>query len=335
MSASLITRRQFVLGTAGLLALPIAGVLHAPPLARAAGTYTTTTSLRMRSGPGLSYDVVRILPAGAYVEIVDWAGAADGYTWAKVWAYSVLGGYVATEYLVPFSEQVIFPQGSTVRVDTASGGSANMRSGPGLSNAVLVVVANGTTGIADGVESVADGYTWARVTMLGTRGWMATSLLATGTGAQPPSGADFPVGAAAHVTCDWLKLRTAPSLNAGVYTLLPRGTTVTVTGAPVSADGYVWYPVASPGIGWVAGDYLASGSGTVSTFPVPSAVETTTSLNLRAQGGLDASVIMVLPAGTPLTTVSAPYPKDGFTWYGVRTESREVGFAAGEYLRYR
>ncbi len=112
-------------------------------------------------------------------------------------------GYVASDFLAPSgssSGSGTFPVGSTVHVDTATGGNANMRSGAGLSYGVIAVIRNGTTGTVQSGETAADGYRWIKVTMQGTTGWMATCVLSAGSGTarQPRLGGhhrDGPVGA--------------------------------------------------------------------------------------------------------------------------------------------
>ncbi len=78
---------------------------------------------------------------------------------------------------------------------------------------------------------------------------------------QPASAAAFAAGDTVVVDTDRLNLREAPSLGATVLHVLLGGSTMTVTGAPVKADGYNWYPVDArvngPTSGWVAGEFLA------------------------------------------------------------------------------
>ena len=83
---------------------------------------------------------------------------------------------------VAFAIGETFPIGTTVHVDTASGGSANLRSAPGITASVVRIVANGTTGTVQSGETAADGYRWVKVAIAGTTGYMATTVLAAGTG---------------------------------------------------------------------------------------------------------------------------------------------------------
>lgn len=56
-----------------------------------------------------------------------------------------------------------------------------------------------------------------------------------------------------------VNLRAEASTSAEIIETLPEGTTLTITGDPVEADGYTWYPVQDPATGnsgFVAANFL-------------------------------------------------------------------------------
>jgi uncharacterized protein YgiM (DUF1202 family) len=57
-------------------------------------------------------------------------------------------------------------------------------------------------------------------------------------------------------------------------------------------------------------------------------------LNLRADAGLSASVLDVLPGGTTLTVTSGSTAADGYYWYQVRTSDGATGWVAGSFLAF-
>ena len=80
------------------------------------------------------------------------------------------------------------------------------------------------------------------------------------TAAPPPPATQLADGDPAIVDAggDCLRLRSAPSLSGIRIDCLPDGTSVSVTGPAVTADGLAWVPVDSyMGSGWVAAIYLA------------------------------------------------------------------------------
>lgn len=340
-----ISRRQFLAVTAGAALVAFADrTLRDLPASATVDIYVVTSGpLRLRSGPGLTYSVLAELPVGTRMEVIDTGAVADGFTWVKVWVPSLnKTGFVAGEFIAKESTAPpvagIFPIGSTVYVDSTTGGDVNLRSGPGLSYSVVKFIPNGTTGTILSGGTKADGYDWVQVSMLGVTGWMASQCLEAGTGSVPPVTPvtpSFAVGAGV-VTTDDLNLRTAAGTSASVLAVLPRGTPLTVTGAPIAANGYTWYPVktGAGATGWVAGAYLSATS-TPSTpaFAPGSTVKVATdALNLRSAASLTATVLLVLPFGTSLTVTGAPTAASGYTWYPVKTSGGTTGWVAGVYL---
>ena len=90
------------------------------------------------------------------------------------------------------------------------------------------------------------------------------SFTATAGGApRPASAPTLAEGDHATVAEDRVNLRAQPSASAEIVAELARDTEVTITGAPVDADGYVWYPVTVSGgaTGYVVADFLAPADG--------------------------------------------------------------------------
>jgi uncharacterized protein YraI len=352
----LITRRQFALGAAGIAALGFGRSVRLLtfPAGAATDRYVVTSGpLRLRAGPGLGYRIIDSLPTGATVEVVAWDGKADGYSWAKVYV-PARGetGYVASDFLAPSgssSGSSTFPIGSTVHVDTATGGNANMRSGAGLSYGVIAVIRNGATGTVQSGETAADGYRWIKVTMQGTTGWMATVVLSGGAGTgttPPPSGGDtteeFPIGATVHVDTTSggnANLRSGPGLSYAVIKILPNGTTATILSAKTMADGYAWVKIAILGTeGWMANGCLSAGAGSGDDEP-PSDADIKVAdgpLNVRETPGMTGKIITSVPTGATGDVLDGPTTSDGLDWVKVRffNQYNTTGWVAEKYLTW-
>lgn len=307
---------------------------------------STGGNVNLRSGPGLSFSVVKIIPNGTTGTVLSGETYADGYSWVKV---SMLGaaGWMAARCLESGTGTTtpppatpttgVFPIGSTVYVDSSTGGAVNLRSGPGLSYAVVKFIPNGTSGTVLSGETAADGYSWVQVSMLGATGWLVARCLEAGTGpvTPPPATPAFAVGARVITTSD-LNLRAAAGTAALILAVLPKDTALTVTGSPVAASGYTWYPVKTDGgsTGWVAGTYLASGTAPSTAFAIGDAVRIVNGpLNLRANPALTASVLRVMPTNEVLLVKDGPVSSDGYAWYQVWSFAG-TGWAAGKYLAY-
>jgi uncharacterized protein YgiM (DUF1202 family) len=249
-----MSRRRFLVLSAGAAALAAAPSLTATP----AGARSTDRmrvnagGLRLRTGPGTGYGVIASLAAGTIVRVLDWAGRANGYDWAKVEVESTgKVGYVAAAYLSPLGTGGDWATGSMVHVQTASGGGANLRTSASTSAGVIAIIRNGTTGTIVAGPSSGSGYTWYKVNFGDVEGWMATAVMSPGGGSDR---------AWVRVADGPLRVRSKPGLSGAVITTVPTGARgYTTTSMPQDADGYVWVNVQfDSGVrGWVAKNFLA------------------------------------------------------------------------------
>ena len=243
------------------------------------------------------------------------------------------GFLLATAGAAVFAFSPSHRAGATVDIYKVVNGPLNLRSGPGLGYSILNVLSTGTTMeiIDDGGS--ANGYHWVEVwvSSLNKTGFVADAFIAKVTA--PPVEAAFPVGSTAVTTAP-LNTRTGAGLNYPVIVALWSGAPVTITGAPVSANGYSWYPIKTGygTIGWVAGTFLTAGTAPAPGFAVGESVVTDSVLNLRSGAGLSFAVIVVLWKGAPLTITGSPVSANGYTWYPVKTGYGTTGWVAGEFL---
>lgn len=171
---------------------------------------------------------------------------------------------------------------------------------------------------------------------------------------------------------DCLNLRSAPGLSSGRLGCVPAGSTVSITGDSVVADGYTWVPVDTPrGTGWVAADFLqvsqaaaasapadlapaATAPAAVAAAPAPAVEAASASapgheesvvgkwihvdysggcLRLRSGAGLGGGIVTCLAAGTAVqVTLPDSIYTDGYAWVFVRTEAGLEGWVASEFL---
>jgi len=225
----------FGLLISGVLAV---GPASAAPAARSCDPYEveTTAALNLRSGPGTSYQVLTVIPAGGRLL----ASVTPTNAYREV-VYNGLAGWAHQDYLT----FLIFepsPSNPGPMVGTASVTvDLNLRSGPSTSNQVLRVM-----GAADAVqfsETLSNGYRY--VIHDGLAGWAADQYLSFGV----PQG---PQAEYLTTTAD-LNLRAGPSTADRVLTVMPSGVSVQV--GDQFANGYrlVTYNGVS---GWAAVAYL-------------------------------------------------------------------------------
>ncbi|MDP9369945.1 MAG: SH3 domain-containing protein [Chloroflexota bacterium] len=229
-----------------MLILPLlAGAVLPAPRPALAATATTTTTLNLRSGPGTSYGVLTVMPAGAAVSV-----DGDPRNGFYPVVYAGTSGWAAGSFLALGGDGGA-PSGTATTTT-----SLNLRAGAGTGYGVITAMPAGATVTLTGQQ--ANGF--VSLTYQGTAGWAASQYLTTGSASDGGSGGDperspSPTGTATTTTS--LNLRAGAGTRHGVITVMPAGATVTLTGQ--QAEGFV--AVTYQGMaGWAASQYLAAGA---------------------------------------------------------------------------
>lgn len=247
--------------------VPLGSTDPTNPPAAIDGTAVVDAATNFRSGPSLNATIIRVLPAGSTVSVSD--QITDGFR------YSQAGGTNGWIFDLALSPTQQGGDGSQSYAATTTA-ALNLRSAP--NGSIILVMPEGASVTVTGSPS--QGF--LPVTYNGTSGWASSDFLTRG-GETPP-----PAGVSGLVTTD-LNLRAQPSTAAQILTVIPAGSSVTVTGA--ASAGFL--PVVYAGTsGWAAADYIRSGAN-------PD-WRTTTDVNFRELPALDARILAVLPAGTGL-----------------------------------
>jgi len=230
-----ISRRQLfrVLGGLGVAAVA-AGVTGKANLANAqqaaATQYKTTTALNFRAGPGTTYPIIDVIPAGG---IVAHTGAIQNGFYEV--GYGGTYGWAHGDYLVPVGGGDPAIVGEARTTD-----DVNLRSGPSTGHRVLRVVAAGTwVRISDTIENCS-----LYVVHDGLAGWMYDDYL------------DWPTddrGGNYKTTTDALNLRAEPSTKAKVLTVMAKGSRVQMLHTAANGFANVNYNGLQ---GWAHLDYL-------------------------------------------------------------------------------
>ena len=265
----------------------------------AAAAATTTANLNLRSGPGTNYDVLLVIPDGATVNTT--GAVQNGFSRLT---YNGTTGWSASQYLAAASTTA-----------TVIDGALNLRSSPSTSSSVVTVMPDGATvtitgGLANGFYPVTygalSGYAFAQYLQIG-----ATQIATVINGS--------------------LNLRSGPGTGYAVITVMPGGSTVSITGA--LNNGF--YPVRYNGQdGYASAQYLQIGGTPSTPTPTPTApaLDTATvidgALNLRSGPGTTYAVITVMPGGSTVSITGAL--TNGF--YPVRFGGQN-GYASAQYLQ--
>lgn len=272
----------------------------------------------LRATPGYDAEVIAPLPPSTWVQVSEgpltasdgspWYGVATdaGYGYVSVWSLAPGDDSVAGVYTSEASTTAQEPVPVEVSLEATVGSTAvvtselNLRSGPSTADAVLLVMPGGTSVTITGTS--VNGF--APVDYAGTAGWAFEAYLQTSGGTPAPAPAPGGDAGSAVTTTD-LNLRAGPSTADAVLAVMPPGAAVTLTGE--ASNGFLAVVYAGTA-GWASAQYLSTDGG-VTPAPDPGATPpsstgtatTTTDLNLRAGPSTSEAVLLVMPAGAPVT----------------------------------
>jgi uncharacterized protein YraI len=237
----LFSRRQFLktatalaaaatLGTAAV-ADSVSEVAAQDVNPAAIGGFQTTAYVNLRTGPGINYSVIRVLPPGTFVEAI--GPEQNGFV--KVNQAGTIG-WVYGQYLEISNDNGDFPGAPLGTKQTTT--ALNLRDGPGTGYPVLLVMPQGA--VVQAYDRFQNGF--QVVSYAGTFGWASIDYL-TGTGGQPGT----------LKTSVALNLRAQPSLSGQVLKVLPAGTYVQATNQVVNGFRQVTHNGVT---GWAYDGYL-------------------------------------------------------------------------------
>jgi uncharacterized protein YgiM (DUF1202 family) len=215
--------------------------------------YVSTDALNLRSDSSLEGEVVSVLYTGDGGVVTDGPVTRDGTVWYQIKAATGTG-WSAAQYL---GKGAADPAGANqIRIGDRVGVNTdgiNVRSAPGTSNdMVIIMLAGEEADVIDGPKD-ADGYTWMKLSSPRGEGWGVAQYL------KVVAAGSHAVGDDVRVFDGELNLRASVGTGADVAAILPDGARVEIIEGPESAEGYDWYRVTSSryGTGWSVGEYLA------------------------------------------------------------------------------
>lgn len=163
--------------TALVLALVFCLTLALPAMADGATTSVklpaSWTALNVRAGAGTNYDVITWVSDGEKIDVVK-----EGATWSKITvARNGKTGYIRNAYIENLPGDVIEPStDGTALAGAVSGGSVNMRTGPGTGYGKVASLTKGAK-----LRIWEESGNWYYVTALsGEKGWMSKTYISLG-----------------------------------------------------------------------------------------------------------------------------------------------------------
>lgn len=273
--------------TMSAMVLSVGAVTIASVADAASQPMAATTWVNMRTGPGTSNKVITVLAPQQKVSAT--GKVTNG--WREVTAGSKTG-WVYGSYLVSLaptgSAPVPEPSGSVTTT-----GRVNVRTGPGLDNAVITTLPGGTTLPVTG-KTTAE---WTQVVYQGKSYWMYSQFLKAGAQKLPEATGQI------RTTAN-LYLRTGGSMEFAYTGVLPGNSVVDVTGKTTADYTEIVYGGETR---WIATRYTTALNTTSPEAPqqpvaTGKAWVNVGSLYLRETSAADGKIITTVSRGTELPT---------------------------------
>lgn len=292
------SRRTVLQAASGATAFSL---LSLTPAAAISGTAIVNTAvLRIRSGPGATYDIIGRTVQGDTLAVSE--GPTNGFYHIQV---NGLDGWVSGDYITVTA-------GSTGAGAATVASKLNLRSGPATTYSVLAVMPVGAR------VAIVSGPTggWYQLTYQGQTGWASAQYLTVdATTPEEPS-----AGGTATILQS-LNLRSGPGTTYEVLRVMPAAAIVTV----ISNPGTGWVQVTHDGsTGWASSQYLRLNT----TTPANTATINADILNLRSAASTASSSVGQMLYGETVEIGA----KSG-DWYKV-TYHGKAGYAYGPYLTF-
>ncbi len=297
----------------------------------------TADSVRVRKGPGTSYDTVSNCAHGENVDVI---GINSG--WYKIVTGAGITGYIRSDLMgvtggraagnvpstTPESGTSTEPTGTVTETDgVVMGWGVRFRTGPGMNYDFITSLNRGTKVTVIGTEG-----DWYRCIYDGKTGYLNTTLVTLDTSTtRPASNSTQANETKGTVNGSSVRFRESGSTSAKVIASLAKGTVVTVLGT--EGD---WYRCSyNNKTGYISKTYVTvSGSETAPSDPTPSTPSSSTgkpvvvanSLRLRSGPDTTNGILATLSKGTQVSVLSA---SNG--WLKVSVDDL-TGWVSGEYI---
>ncbi|MBX3072039.1 MAG: SH3 domain-containing protein [Thermomicrobiales bacterium] len=294
------------------------------------------STLNVREGPGLNYQVIGKLTYGAVHTVVGGPVDASGFSWVQLDLNGPGDGWVASTYVTltegePTSTAVVtatpfgnLQLGDRVRVEVSV---LNVRSGAGTTYSVISQITFGQVFVVLASPVVSSGFNWVKIDLPGAAdGWAATQYLRR-VDTAPPTSTPAPT----HTSTPTATSSPSPTWTVtSIPTVTPSPTltsTATETGPPT--------PTSTPSSTSTATEQVTvtpSATRQAGLFLPGDRIQVVPRLNVRSGPGTSYAVRRVALPGEVATVLTGNTVGGQFTWIQVRF-SEITGWVATEYVK--
>lgn len=273
-----------------------------------------SSTLHIRSGPGLTYSVVGKLKQGQQVEVVSKSG-----DWLEVRVNNQLG------WIASWLTESVNQSENKDTIIVSRVNQLNVRSGPSTGSAVITKMQAGEEAVKNGQDAE-----WISVTFNGVNGWVHSDYISSTTSKITSS----PTKSASTkqtftVSVDALNVRKKPDLMSKKTGMIHKGESYTVSEA---AGNWLQIKLSDKEDGWVytfhgvLSDGIASNTSSISDDSSPSPQSVTIlsmGTNIRETSSTSSQVVMRADAGEKFEIVN-----QSGDWYEIALPNGKTAFVA-------
>jgi N-acetylmuramoyl-L-alanine amidase len=279
--------------------------------------------LRVRKGPGTSFQIIGYLNKGEKVDVIE-----DNENWFKI-STTFGKGWVSKQFL-NLKEKQSKKQNSNKQDSQNLGegiiqtNSLNVREKPSLTGKVLGKLQKGTK-----VMVFSQKEDWTEISFSNQRAWISTQFIELKAKYQDSTDAEQAPkggGLSGTITATTLNLRSSASLNGSVIGTVKKGQRFKIV---EEMNNWAKLEIKANNYGWVAGWYLDKSSSEI-TAPKGQAVNDSTisilhnGTNIRKSSSLESDVMYRANEGETFTVKSLHN-----NWYEILLPNGSSGYVAG------
>ena len=285
-----------------------------------AGSLTISTdSVNIRSGPGLTYPLVKVAKRGEKYSLVkeqgDWIEiklSLGNTGWVVNW--------LVTKENEPKTAVTTASAGDIRSIAKANTNQLRIRSGPGASFRIVGFLNQGQE-----VTVLEQNENWYKVTSAFGEGWVIRDFLDIQTVKVTNNKGSETSTDSGTVNADTLNVRKSPSSTSTVMGKLTKGTSVAIFSRQNN-----WVEIGYANLkGWVSSEFISTQTGVKKDNVTNNTSGTVTASNLSVRSGpsLNSSIIGTVSYGQSFVIV-----EETNNWVKIEFKSGSFGWIAGWYL---
>ncbi|MFK9091335.1 SH3 domain-containing protein [Bacillus salipaludis] len=279
-----------------------------------------TDQLRVRSGPGTSFQIVGFLTKGQEVTVLD-----QNENWYKITS-SFGEGWVVRDYLElktdkQENKQTPAPSKNTTDTGMVNGDTLNVRREPSASSPIIGKLAKGTS-----VTIYSKQNNWLEIGFSNLKGWANAEFINTETGASKdtPTPKKELSGINGTITAGSLSVRSGSSMDSNIIGTVTMGQSFAIL---EENNNWVKIEFKNGSFGWVAGWYLDKTTGKSQSGQAQKESKITilhNGTNIRKEADGQSDVVVLANEGEVF-----PVKRIVNDWYEVILKDGETGYVAG------